>query len=149
MMGQRLKRLSGFDWFLILCVMFLICGTVLRTFYPSALKKIIRDYPTPRYGEITVALNPSYEWLGESIATGDKLMDSLEGRVWAEILGSEVAQKGTLKGRTLVRVKVLVMQGDSGPTVFSRYKIRRGERFVFECPTYIFESTIVDWKDVG
>ena len=148
MIWEKIKRLSWFDWFLILCTVFLLCATALQAFYPQLLHKIIRDYPPHRYGEITVVLDQRNEWLSESIAIGDKLTDSLEGKVWAEVLGCEMAQKGPLKGHTLVRLKVLIMQGDSGPTVFSRYKIRKGERFFFECPIYVFESTIVAWKDV-
>ncbi len=145
-MLKACKQWSWFDWLIVLGSVFLVSATALKLFFPGMLKKMIRDYPTPRHTEITVALDPRYEWLRDSIAQGDNVFDSLEQKVWAEVLSVQTAPDGPLKGRTLVRLKVLVMQGDSGLTVYSRYKIRKGERYVFECPLYIFESVIVGWK---
>ena len=148
-MTEKLRRMALFDWFVILCALFLLSGAALKFMFPGYLKKVVWDNSAPYYAEITVALDSRYEWLRDRIGKGDNLRDTLEGKVWAEILGKEQVSNGPLKGRTLVRLKVFVMRGDSGPTVYARYKIRMGERFVFECPLYVFESVIVGWKGVA
>jgi hypothetical protein len=148
MILERLRKFSLFDWLVVLGVVFLLGATMLKVFFPGYLKKVLRDDKARSYAEITVVVDPRFEWLRDQITRGDSLFDFLEGIVWSEVLDKEYREEGPFKGRTLVRLKVVVKGGDSGPTAYARYRLRVGERYVFECPEYIFESLVVKSRKI-
>ncbi len=84
----------------------------------------------------------------DQIQKGDGLIDDLDNYLpLTEVKDVRVPKSGPLQGRTLVDIRVAVINADSGPTVLGRWKMRKGEYYVFDIPRYVFESHIVDWKE--